>query len=130
MYGGRDCSGFTHDVFLSLGVDMPRNSQEQAFVGTKLGFFHPFDDKDAKEDALHQARPGITLMAMPHHLMLYIGEADGKFFTIHCTWAERISMSSDKKNRINQVVVTDLSLNGKSYLGTLFDRIISINEVD
>ena len=109
---------------------MPRGSLDQAFVGTKLGFYHPFKDKEAKEDILHQARPGITIMAMHHHLMLYIGEVNEQFYAIHCTWAERISMSSDEKNRINQVVVTDLTLNGQSYLGSLFDRIVSINEVD
>ena len=39
-------------------------------------------------------------------------------------------MTSDEKKRINQVVVSDTSLNGNSYLGSLFDRTISINELD
>ena len=129
MYDGRDCSAFTHDVFLSLGVDMPRNSHEQAFVGTKLGFFNPFSDSEMKEQVLEEARPGITLLAMPHHMMIYIGKENGLYYVIHSTWAERIAADSDKKNRINQVVVSDLSLNGNSYLGSLFDRIVSMNEV-
>lgn len=128
-YEGRDCSGFTHDVFLSLGLDMPRNSQEQAFVGTKLGYFKPFNDVDKKISALNEARPGITLIAMQHHLMLYIGHENDQFYIIHSTWAERISKKDDTKNRINQVVVSDMNLNGRSYLGSLFDRFITINEL-
>lgn len=130
MYNGRDCSGFTHDVFLSLGLDMPRNSKGQGYVGTQLGHFTPYADGDAKVEALKIARPGLTLLRMPMHLMIYLGQDRGHFWVIHSTWAERYDMNSDAKNRINQVVVSDLTLNGKSYLGSLFHRIISINEVN
>lgn len=129
MYHGRDCSGFTHDVFLSLGVDMPRNSKEQAFVGTKLSVFEPFTDEELKIHFLEIAKPGVTLIRMPLHLMLYLGKDKGHYYVIHSTWAERISMTSDEKNRINQVIVSDLTLNGKSYLGSLYQRIVSMNEI-
>ena len=72
----------------------------------------------------------MTLIKMPSHMMLYLGEVNGQFYVIHSTWAERYSKDSDAKNRINQVVVSDLTLNGKSYLGSLFDRITAINEVN
>jgi hypothetical protein len=129
QYYGRDCSGFTHDVFLSLGVDLPRNSKDQGFVGTQLGNFTPFFDADKKIEALRAARPGLTLILMRKHIMLYLGEYNGHMYVIHSTWAERISKNSDEKNRINQVVVSDLSLNGNSYLGSLFDRVIAVNEI-
>ncbi len=130
MYYGRDCSGFTHDVFLSMGVDLPRDSDQQAMIGTQLGHFEPYEQAGQKEAALRIATPGITLLKMPMHMMIYLGEADGRFFIIHSTWAERVSMTSDEKKRINQVVVSDMSLNGHSYLGSLFDRTISINELN
>ena len=130
MYYGRDCSGFVHDVFLSMGVDLPRDSDQQALVGTQLGHFEPYADHDLRESALSVATPGIALFKMPMHQMIYLGQVDGKHFIIHSTWAERISMTSDEKNRINQVIVSDLSLNGRSYLGSLQDRIVSINELD
>lgn len=129
-YNGRDCSGFTHDIFLTMGLDMPRGSKEQGFVGTQLNHFRYKEDTEAKLAFLKAAVPGITLMRMPKHQMLYLGQENGQFYAIHSTWAERISMTSDEKNRINQVVVSDLSLNGNSYLGSLFDRIISMNEID
>ncbi len=130
MYNGRDCSGFTHDVFLSLGVDLPRGSKEQAFAGTQINHFEPYEDAEGKIQAIRSAAPGVGLLRMPHHQMLYLGEINGRFYAIHSTWAERISMTSDDKNRINQVVVSDLTLNGNSYLGSLFDRIISVSEVN
>lgn len=132
MYNGRDCSGFVHDVFLSLGVDLPRDSKQQAMVGTQLGYFAPFQDDVARRKALRAARPAITLMKMPHHQMIYLGVVNDQFYTIHSTWAERTGddRKADVKNRINQVVVSDLELNGRSYVGSLFDRILSLNEVD
>lgn len=130
MYHGRDCSGFIQDVFLSLGVDMPRNSESQVYVGTQVGHYLYFGDTEKKTQVLQNAVPGITLLRMPHHQMIYLGSENGQFYVIHCTWAERYSMTSDDKNRINQVVVSDLNLNGKSRIGSLFDRIISISEVN
>ena len=109
---------------------MPRASKDQAFVGTQLGHFEYREDAEEKKAVLDSATPGITLMRMPHHQMLYLGKVGGQYYAIHCTWAERISMTSDEKNRINQVVVSDLNLNGKSYLGGLFDRIITISELN
>jgi hypothetical protein len=132
MYNGRDCSGFVHDVFLSLGIDLPRDSKQQSMVGTQLGYFKPFQDDAVRKATLRSARPGITLMKMPHHQMIYLGTVNDQFYVIHSTWAERTGQSEleDKKNRINQVVVSDLELNGRSWVGSLFDRILSINEVD
>jgi hypothetical protein len=132
MYNGRDCSGFVHDVFLSFGVDLPRDSKQQSMVGTQLGYFQPFQNDAEKKAVLKNARPGITLMKMPHHQMIYLGMVNDQFYTIHSTWAERTGddQVADVKNRINQVVVSDLDLNGRSWVGSLFDRILSINEID
>jgi hypothetical protein len=87
-------------------------------------------DPEGKMAAIRAGTPGVTLMRMPLHQMIYLGEVNGRFYAIHSTWAERISMTSDEKKRINQVVVSDLTLNGGSYLGSLFDRIISVSEVN
>ena len=132
MYDGRDCSGFTHDVFLSMGIDLPRDSKQQAMLGTQLGYFKPFQDDVERKAALRAARPGITLLKLPKHQMLYLGTVNGQFYVIHSTWAERTGQDrlTDEKNRINQVVVSDLELNGRSWVGSLGDRVLSINEVD
>ena len=109
---------------------MPRDSKGQGFIGTQVDHFEYKEDADSKNAILQNATPAITLMRMPSHQMIYLGQVNGQYYAIHCTWAERISMNSDQKNRINQVVVSDLNLNGNSYLGSLFDRIISMNEIN
>lgn len=131
MYNGRDCSGFTFDVFLSMGVDLPRDSEQQPQAGTQLGHFKPHENAAEKIAALESATEGITLIRMPLHIMLYLGKVDGKHYVIHSTWAERVGQDpiKDEKRRINQVVVSDLDLNGKSYLGGLFERIIALTEI-
>ncbi|HCM42943.1 MAG TPA: hypothetical protein DIS66_06510 [Candidatus Omnitrophica bacterium] len=130
FYDGRDCSGFTFDVFMSMGLDMPRNSKEQGVIGTFLNGFEPFKSEQQKIATLAIAKEGITLIRMPSHIMLYLGQINGLHYVIHSTWAERYSMTDDSKNRINQTVVSDLTLNGKSRVGSLFHRIVSINEVN
>ena len=130
FWGGRDCSGFTFDVFMGMGIEIPRNSKEQGVIGTFLNRFEPFEAEGQKIATLAIAREGITLIRMPHHIMLYLGQIDGLHYVIHSTWAERYSQTDDSKNRINQVVVSDLTLNGKSRIGSLFLRIVSINEAD
>ena len=132
QYNGRDCSGFVHDVFLSMGVAFPRDSKQQAIIGIQLGFFEYGENEAEKKRALDHARPGLTLLKMPHHQMIYLGKVNGQYYIIHSTWAERIGYDQikDEKNRINQVVVSDLNLNGDSYIGSLFYRIIAMNEID
>ncbi|OGW81949.1 MAG: hypothetical protein A3G33_04160 [Omnitrophica bacterium RIFCSPLOWO2_12_FULL_44_17] len=132
QYDGRDCSGFTHDVYLSMGVDMPRDSKYQGLIGTQLGHFEYGEESENKLITLEHAIPGTTILRMPKHLMLYLGKVNGRHYIIHSTWAERIGTDpvADEKNRINQVVLSDLSLNGDSYLGSLFERIISMNDLN
>lgn len=133
QYHGRDCSGFTFDVFRSMGMALPRDSHQQVQVGTQLGHFEPFERLETKAQRVRErAVPAITLFKMPKHMMLYLGEENGHIYIIHSTWAERIGSDpiKDEKRRINQVVVTDMSLNGNSYLGSLFDRTIGINKFD
>ena len=108
----------TDDLFISLSI---------VAQGYKFNYK---EDAEAKSEVLRSAVPGITILRMPKHLMLYLGQINSQHYVIHSTWAERYSMTSDAKNRINQVVVSDLTLNGKSYLGSLFDRIISMNEIN
>ncbi len=131
MYYGRDCSGFTQDVFFTMGLNMPRTSKGQVFMGTQIDHFEPMQDYERKIAAIQQATPGITLFKMPLHQMLYLGRVGPHFYVIHSTWAERVGQDKtlDEKRRINQVVVSDLSLNGNSYLGSLFDRMIAVSEI-
>ncbi|BFU42118.1 transglycosylase SLT domain-containing protein [Krasilnikovia sp. MM14-A1004] len=60
---GLDCSALVQRAYRDLGVDLPRNSWEQAKVGTKV-------------DTLADAKPGdILAFGSPvHHVGIYLGD--------------------------------------------------------
>lgn len=84
-YNGRDCSGFVSDVYRSMGVQMPRNTGDQAkspvFARTA---FQPGDGR-ARRMAVVAALDVGDLIYIPGHVMMYIGEVDGMPYVIHDT---------------------------------------------
>lgn len=122
--GKRDCSEFIKDLFASMGIRLPRNSRDQRSIGTVLyGRDYP---EEAIEDALANAEPGITLLGLNGHIMLYIGDRDSRPYVIHQIYGY---VERTRLKVINRVVVTDLSLGRRSKAGPLKNRIRSVNEV-
>ncbi|HRS10819.1 MAG TPA: SH3 domain-containing protein [Sedimentisphaerales bacterium] len=123
--GQQDCSQFVQEVFATVGVQLPRNSSDQACVGRLLGGFRPDDSDDKKQQAVvTQAIPGASLLHMKGHVMLYIGEVAGRPYVIHDVWAYRqASGDADAIRVINRVAVTDLHLGEGSRIGSLLHRL-------
>lgn len=126
--GRRDCSAFIMDIFATAGIHLPRNSARQVSTGAvKL---KPAPDALASPSAvaraLKGADPGITLLALDGHIMLYIGEAAAKPYVIHQIWGY---MDAGGLNELKKVSVTGLELGGGSEAGTFRERIKSISEV-
>ena len=84
-YNGRDCSGFVSEVYRSMGVQLPRNTSDQAvspvFARTH---FEPGDSR-AKRIAAVDALDIGDLIYIPGHVMMYIGRIDGRPYVIHDT---------------------------------------------
>jgi cell wall-associated NlpC family hydrolase len=84
-YDARDCSGFVSDVYHSMGVQMPRNTSDQAvspaFARTR---FDPVDPR-AKRDAAVAALDVGDLIYIPGHVMMFVGRIDGVPYVIHDT---------------------------------------------
>lgn len=86
--GRRDCSEFMRNTFATVGVRLPRNSQQQLQAGIIMpgdgAAFTPETLKAALSDS--QARQGITFLVTPTHIMLYLGkDAAGSPYVIHQT---------------------------------------------
>jgi len=83
-YDGRDCSGFVGEVYRSVGIELPRNTGDQARspVLRNRIVFGPRVGRAARERALSQTRPG-DLLFIPGHLMMVIGHVDGQLYVIH-----------------------------------------------
>lgn len=88
LYGNRDCSAMLRDVFIPFGIWLPRNSsaQAQAWAFASLRSV-PIDKKE--EYILRHARPFATLLWLPGHIALYIGEYGGRAALFHDFWAIR-----------------------------------------
>ncbi len=85
MYENRDCSAMVMDLFAPLGIWQPRNSKQQV---DHWGLV-PLDgkDDDAKLAAIESgARPWLTLLWKPGHIMLFIGDRQGRPAILHTTW--------------------------------------------
>lgn len=129
--GQQDCSQFVQEVFATVGIQMPRNSSDQARVGRMQKCFEPDDsDEDKLEAVLTHAIPGVTVLHTKGHVMLYVGDVAGRPYAIHCVWAYREPGSdADVIRVINRVAVTDLHLGEGSRVGSLLRRLKSIREI-
>ena len=82
-YGGRDCSGFVSEVYRSFGVDLPRNTGDQA-VSPALNRVHLTEADNAahRDSVLRQTQVG-DLIYIPGHVMMVIGHWQDMTYVIH-----------------------------------------------
>ncbi|MDY0212616.1 MAG: SH3 domain-containing protein [Desulfuromonadaceae bacterium] len=108
-FSGRDCSGTMRDLFTPFGIWLPRNSSAQTTVGTVIPLENiPLNQRSA---LIHTAGiPFATLVHLPGHIMLYLGEYQGKIIVLHTLWGIRHHSFSGKESRIHvgRTVVTSL----------------------
>jgi cell wall-associated NlpC family hydrolase len=130
--GYRDCSSTVLDLFLSLGVALPRNSSRQATAWKNISLADlAMDEK--KKRILETARPFRTLLNIPGHILLYLGTFEGEPIAFHTIWGLRTASpdeSSVGRHVIGRSVITTLSpgleLDNLSQRGNLFERIDSL----
>jgi hypothetical protein len=109
LYGDRDCSATMQDLFTPFGIWLPRHSAAQAEEGRPV-LLEDFSDK-AKEKALREvAQPFRTLIWMPGHIGLYVGQWEGQAAMFHNMWGVRNSLGNGREGRlvIGRAVVTSL----------------------
>ncbi|HEY4143705.1 SH3 domain-containing protein [Pinirhizobacter sp.] len=110
LYNGRDCSGFVSDVYRSLGVQMPRNTGDQA-KSPELAHlpFTAADSHEARMKAIGQAQVG-DLIYIPGHVMMFLGRVNGEPYVIQDVGGVVYLDAKGKKHwtRTNEVSVTPL----------------------
>ena len=127
--GGRDCSRLIMDLFGSFGILMPRNSKEQALVGTNLGSVGG-KPGNQKQKILDQALPLTTTLRLPGHIMLYLGKDKAKYYAIHSIWGiQRSGKGGPTVEKIGRAVVSDLNLGETGPNRSLLDRITDIRTI-
>jgi len=82
LYNGRDCSGFVSDVYRSMGLQLPRNSGDQARSPVlKHRLFDARDNHEERMRALAHAQVG-DLIYIPGHVMMFLGRVNGEPYVI------------------------------------------------
>lgn len=107
LLGNRDCSLLLRDLFAPFGVWLPRNSASQSKAWDRI----PFGNISAAEKEtriLREAVPFGTLLWMPGHIALYVGEYEGQAVMYHSFWGIRTKGSAKTGGRfvIGRVAVT------------------------
>lgn len=84
-YNGRDCSGFVSEVYRSMGVQLPRNTGDQARSPVFARTHFEAGDSRGKRMAAVAALDVGDLVFIPGHVMMFVGRIDGMPYVIHDT---------------------------------------------
>jgi cell wall-associated NlpC family hydrolase len=132
-FSGRDCSGTMRDLFAPFGIWLPRNSGDQAETGRVIALDSIPPAERGAYIARH-AQPFATLLHLPGHIMLYLGEYAGKNAVLHAIWGVRYTglLSGEGRLRIGKTAITSLEpgyeLNGLCFrVSSLLERLDQMN---
>lgn len=127
MWGYWDCSAFVRDVFSAFGFVLPRNSTSQSKVGVVLGEFDADTPVSEKYAVLDTAPPGMSILRLPGHVMIYLGTYDDAYYVIHDIWAYRTKDLGRKYLvGVGRVAVSELTLGKGGARGSLIERITHV----
>ncbi len=107
LYNNRDCSAMIQDLFTPFSIWLPRNSASQAKKGGLFIDLKHLDDKQKETFIQKNGIPYLTLLWFPGHIMLYIGEKEGKALVFHSIWGLR-THTEKKRKIIGKSVITTL----------------------
>ena len=114
LYGYRDCSQTMLDLFLPFAIWLPRNSGAQADQGKYIDLSDYSNDNKEKV-ITWRAKPFLTLLWMPGHIMLYVGNRNGEVYALHSPWGlHTINYLGGDSGRvvIGKAVITPLNVGG------------------
>lgn len=107
QFGNRDCSALLKDLYTPFGIWLPRNSKSQAQNSGVFIKLSPLSDPEKEAMIISNAIPYLTLLWLPGHIMLYIGEENGKAIVFHNIWGIRTTDVLARKV-IGKSVITTL----------------------
>ena len=119
-----DCSSFVADAYRTVGIELPRNAdeQEEVYTGTAIDL-SAYEGED-KLRIVNNLPIGSALF-MPDHVMLYLGSKKGRPYIIHAlgSYGAKDGSGEYKRVAVMKVVVSDTFLTNRS--GRTFQDIIT-----
>lgn len=127
MLASQDCSAFAREVYLTVGLVLPRNTSWQMAMPVKVTDISQMPEEEKKAELLKT--PAGALVFFPGHEMIYLGEKDGYFYTINDV-SSLVNPEDPEGGTIRprSVIVNDLSTlrgNGTTWLSNL-SRIVVV----
>lgn len=108
LYEGRDCSAVTRDLMTPLGIWLPRNSSQQAHAYRRQSLKGLGGDRKECE-ILRRSTAFLTLIRLPGHVGLYVGQQDGRALMLHSFWGIRTRQGAVEGRKIvGRCVITTL----------------------
>jgi len=87
-YECRDCSATTRDFLGAFGIFLRRNSSKQAKDGDNISI-QGLTKAKKKKKIIKDAEPFRSLLYVPGHIVLYLGEYKGEPVIMHTYWGIR-----------------------------------------
>lgn len=122
-----DCSSFVGDVYRSMGIELPRDADQQVKSMPKVVDLSGMGEAD-RLAALEACMPG-TLLANNTHVMMYLGQDDDGTPIVLQSMSSWFSFGSDYgKHYLRKVIASTATflnfsgvpyINGVHYLGSL-----------
>ncbi len=105
--GGRDCSAMTRDFFAPFGIWLPRNSAKQAKSARTVSL-EGLSAEEKKRLIVSKGVPFKTLIHLPGHIMLYVGQIEGEPYVMHNIWG--VKTKGNGRYIIGKAVISTLEL--------------------
>ncbi|CAA6798800.1 MAG: Putative lipoprotein [uncultured Sulfurovum sp.] len=119
----RDCSALTRDFFSPFGIYLPRNSRQQANSGNEFMSLKGLDSTQKKKTIIDYAKPFRSMLFVPGHITLYLGEKKGEPIILHNYWGVRLN---DGSKRVMGRAIISTTTPGKE-LDNVRERSMLIN---
>jgi hypothetical protein len=116
-YEGRHCCGTMRGVLRTFGIITLNSTTFQLHASDHVFSFPKETPKEVKYSYLAKCEPGITLLGSPAHVILYLGEADGRQYVIHSTGYD-YKRDDGTVLLLRRVNVNDTELEGGSQVDT------------
>jgi hypothetical protein len=127
--GGKvDCSGFLMDLFAAFGVRLGRHSSDQVKSGTATRDVKGWASGKKRALIRDEAEQGVVLLYFPGHIMLYLGQHQGRQYAISAIYELHSSCpgKGDTEVIVARTLVTDLSAGVGTQRGAFLERITRV----
>jgi hypothetical protein len=98
LYGTRDCSSMTRDIFAVFGIYLERNSYGQKLAGKYISL-EKLSNKEKKKKIREIGKPFLTLLYQKGHVMLYVGDYKNEPIIFHQAWGIGTLDKNDQEGR-------------------------------